>query len=108
MGWKVIDSDEMWWRGMVGADENVLCGALNCGQTKGDCGVNRAHSRRRYSGEGGREVILQLEGGNICYGCGNGSRGFVRSNPMVSCVRIGFTYWRADLHTGGKIDHFTS
>ena len=87
--------------GVVGADENVLYGALNCGQTKGDCGVNRAHSRRRYSGEGGREVILQLEGGNICYGCGNGSGGFVPSNShgelrqnWVYLLAGGFTHRR--------------
>ena len=68
-------------RGMVGAGTNVLCGTMKCGQTEGDCGVNRAHSRQRYSREGGREVVLQLEGGNICYGCGRGSGRFVRSSP---------------------------
>ena len=45
---------------------------MKYGKTKSACGLNQAHSRRRYNQEGVREVVAQLEDGKVSYGWHNG------------------------------------
>jgi hypothetical protein len=83
--------------------KNVLCGAMNCDETKASCGGNRCCSPRIYRYEGGREVMWRLVGGKLVNAGEISPRPTVRARKNVLCGAMNCTKMKASC--GGNRPH---
>ena len=79
---------------VLNVKKNVLCGAMNCDETKASCGGNRCCSPRIYRYEGGREVMWRLVGGKLVNAGEISPRPTVRARKMCCVGRWIAPKWR--------------